>query len=316
MKKVIVVGAGNWGKNLIRNFYELNALAGVAEVNDQLRKKVESTYPKIQTYSHYEQVLAADSSAIVLATPAPFHYQMAKQALEAGKDVFVEKPMTLQTDEAKELAQYAEQHQQILMVGHLLLYQPAIAWMTDYLNSGKAGKVLHVYAKRLKLGKVRTQENVWWSFAPHDVSVVLDLLGNPPLETVQATGQAWLQSKIEDNVHVDLTFSGGKTAHIHCSWYYPILERNTTVITERQMLVYDEVSQTVTVYEKRVDENLNNRDEGNWTADVTHSAPLKIECEHFLNSIETRQTPRSDGWNGLAVVEILEQAQKQLSIST
>jgi predicted dehydrogenase len=308
MKKVIVVGAGNWGKNLIQNFYELDRLAGVVELNDQLRSKVETTYPNLKTYKNYEEVLASDISAIVLATPAPFHYEMAKKALQSGKDVFVEKPMTLYTKEAKELAEYADKHNQILMVGHLLLYQPAITWMREYLASGKAGKVLHVHAQRLKLGKVRPQENVWWSFAPHDVSVVLDLLGNPKLEKVQTCGQAWLQSKIEDNIYVNLTFSEGKTAHIHCSWYYPTLQRNTTVITEKQMLVYDEVSQKITVYEKGVDEKLNNRDEGSWSPEVTDSAPLKIECEHFLNCIETRQKPCSDGWNGVAVVEILEQA--------
>lgn len=308
MKKVIVVGAGNWGKNLIRNFYELDALAGVAEVNDQLRAKIEIEYPNLKTYQNYEQVLESNISAIVLATPAPFHYEMAKKAVEMGKDVFVEKPMTLHTNEAKELAQLADQNQQILMVGHLLLYQPAITWMREYLASGKAGKVLHVEAKRLKLGKVRTQENVWWSFAPHDVSVVLDLLGNPQLEKVKSSGQAWLQPAIEDNIYVDLTFAEGKTAHIHCSWYYPILERKTTVITEKQMLVYDEVSQKITVYEKGVDQNLNNRDEGSWSPEVADSTPLKIECQHFLDCLETRQKPRSDGWNGVAVVEILEQA--------
>jgi len=312
MKQVVVVGAGNWGKNLIQNFYNLGALAGVAEMNPDLRSKVEANYPDVKTYDDFNQVLVSDVSAVVLATPAPTHYKFAMAALAAGKDVFVEKPMTLQTSEARALAEYADKHSRILMVGHLLLYQPAITWMREYLASGKAGKVLHVATQRAKLGKVRREENVWWSFAPHDVSVVLDLLGNPEIEKVQSSGHAMLQPGIEDNVHVDLVFKGGQTAHLHSSWYWPQLLRSTTVITEQQMLVYDEVAQKVVIYNKGVDEQLNNRDEGSEVVDVAAAEPLKIECQHFLNCLQTREKPRSDGWNGVAVVEILEKAQEAL----
>ena len=310
--KLIVVGAGRWGRNLVQNFYQLEALAGIVEVNSNLRSKMEAAYPEVITYTDYGEALKTDVQAVVLATPAPTHFELAKTALEAGKDVFVEKPMTLRTKEAQKLAEYADRHARILMVGHLLLYQPAISWMRDYLASGKAGKVLHVATQRAKLGKVRREENVWWSFAPHDVSVVLDLLGNPQVKTVQASGQAMLQSGIEDNVHVDITFQAGQTAHLHSSWYWPQLLRSTTVITERQMLVYDEVAQKVTIYNKGVDEQLNNRDEGSSVVDVAVSEPLKIECEHFLNCLQTREKPRSDGWNGVAVVEILEKAQQEM----
>ena len=311
--KVILVGAGNWGKNLVRNFYDLGALAGVAEVNPELRAAVATTYPDITTYADFSIALEADVTALVLATPAPTHYELAMAALAAGKDVFIEKPMTLLTEEARKLAAYADKHGRILMVGHLLLYQPAISWMRDYLASGKAGKVLHVSAQRLKLGKVRREENVWWSFAPHDISVVLDLLGNPQLEQVQAKGQEMLQPAIADNVHVNLSFAGGKTAHIHCSWYWPVLQRNTVVITEKQMLLYDEVSQQVTVYNKGVNADLQNRDEGSWNPQVAASEPLKIECQHFLDCLATRTQPRSDGWNGVSIVEILEKAQEAMN---
>jgi len=312
MKPVIVVGAGNWGKNLVGNFYHLGALAGVVEVNPELRQGVSATYPDVITYSDYQDALETDVQAVVLATPAAMHYPMAMAALEAGKDVFVEKPMCLQAEEARQLAEYADKHERILMVGHLLLYQPAIAWMRDYLASGKAGEVLHVATQRAKLGKVRTQENVWWSFAPHDISVVLDLLGNPLVKTVQAHGHGMLQPKIEDNVHVDLEFELGKTAHIHCSWYWPLLQRTTVVIASKQMLVYDEVLQTVTVYDKGVDDQLQNRDQGNWCVQVATSEPLKIECEHFLHCLKTRERPRTDCWNGVAVVEILAKAQEAM----
>ncbi len=313
MSQVIVVGAGNWGKNLVRNFHALGALAGVAEANPELKNKVEIDYPGLVTYSDYEHVLETDIPAIVLATPAPTHYKFALAALEAGKDVFVEKPITLKTEEAKVLAEYADKHSRILMVGHLLLYQPATAWMRDYLASGKAGKVLHVATQRAKLGRVRREENVWWSFAPHDVSVVLDLLGNPAIEKVKASGQAILQPNIEDNTHVDLSFVGGQTAHLHCSWLWPLLQRSTTVITEQQMLVYDEMAQKVTVHNKGIDKNLNNRDRGSQVIDVAASEPLKLECSHFLECLQTREKPRSDGWNGLAVVDILEKAQEAMN---
>jgi len=310
--QVIVVGAGHWGQNLVQNFYHLEALAGIVEVNPDIRSKMEAVYPEVVTYTDYREALKTDVPAVVLATPAPTHYELAQAALEAGKDVFVEKPMTLRSDEARKLAEEADKQSQILMVGHLLLYQPAISWMRDYLASDKAGKVLHVATQRAKLGKVRTQENVWWSFAPHDVAVVLELLGNPVVKEVHASGHAMLQPGIEDKVHVDLRFKSGQTAHLHCCWYWPLLQRSTVVIAEKQMLVYDEVLQKVTVYEKGVDEHLNNRDKGSYVVDVATSQPLKIECKHFLHCLQTRETPRSDGWNGVAVVEILEKAQEAL----
>ncbi|PSR18718.1 hypothetical protein C8255_05965 [filamentous cyanobacterium CCP3] len=195
------------------------------------------------------------------------------------------------------------------MVGHLLLYQPAIAWMRHYLRSGQAGAVRHVATQRLNLGKVRTAENVWWSFAPHDIAVILDLLGNPSLAAVQATGHARLQSAIADEVQVDLSFTSGQTAHLHCSWQWPLKQRGTVVIGDRQMLVYDEVEQAVAVHHKRIDADLNGVDDGVQTIDIANAEPLRLECEHFLACVASRQRPLSDGWNGVAVVEILEQVE-------
>jgi predicted dehydrogenase len=312
MKKVIVVGAGNWGKNLVQNFYALGSLAGVADTSLELRQKIAAAFPGIDLHEDFRQVLDTDVSALVFATPAPTHYKFAMAALEAGKDVFIEKPMTLNSQEAIDLSRYADQHNQILMVGHLLLYQPAIAWLRDYLATGKAGKIFHIMTQRTKLGKVRQEENVWWSFAPHDVSVVLDLLGNPQLQEVRATGHAMLQNRIEDNAHVDLTFASGQTAHIHVSWYHPLLQRSTTIIAEKQMLVYDELTQQVTVYDKSIDSDFNNIDAGNWVPDLVQNSPLQIECEHFLNCLETRQQPRTNGWNGVSVVEVLEKVQEAI----
>lgn len=312
MPDVTVVGAGNWGKNLVRAFHGLGALAGVAEASATLRAAITDSYPEVPVFADYQEALTSVAQAVVIATPAPTHYTFAKAALEAGKDVYVEKPMTLEAQQAEELASYAEAQQRILMVGHLLLYQPAISWMRDYLGRGEAGRVWHVATRRAKLGKVRSEENVWWSFAPHDVSVVLDLLGNPTVEGVRAQGHAMLQAAVEDDVHVSLSFTSGQTAHLHASWYWPLNERKTVVLAEKKMLVYDELAQTVTVYDKGIDEALRNRDEGCFVADVADAEPLRLECEHFLHCLSTRQQPRSDGWNGLAVVTVLEQAQKAL----
>lgn len=308
---VIVVGAGIWGKNLVKTFYALGALAGVAEANPDLRQQVADQYPDIPLFEGYEQSLAhPNTTALVLATPAPSHYKFARQALEAGKDVFVEKPLTLSAAEARWLAEYADQRDRILMVGHLLLYQPAIAWLRDYLSSSQVGSVRHISTQRLKLGRVRAEENVWWSFAPHDISVVLELLGQPALALVKAQGQTMVQPGIEDYVHVDLTFAGGQSAHVHCSWYWPTVERRTTIFTERAILVYDEVAQTVTIHHQTIDgTTLQHHDHGAEVVSVSNDQPLTLECQHFLDCLHSRQRPRSDGWNGVAVVEILEQAQ-------
>jgi predicted dehydrogenase len=314
MQSVIVVGAGNWGKNLVSNFHALGALAGVVELSPKLREGIITNYPDIPLYDDFQMALVQTAAtAVVIATPASTHYDLAMQAMVSGKDVFVEKPMTLTLAESIALAEYADRHDRILMVGHLLLYQPAIAWIRDYIASGKLGDIKRVVAQRAKLGKVRSVENVWWSFSPHDVSVVLDLLNRPKLIDVQATGCAILQPGIEDEVRVEMTFAGGKTAHIHASWLWPINQRGTIAIGSKGMLVYDEVAQTVTIHHKTVDEQLNHHDDGVEVVSVAAAQPLELECQHFLDCLSSRQKPRSDGWNGVAVVEVLERAQQAMS---
>ena len=312
MTQVIVVGSGHWGKNLVRNFYELGSLAGIVEVSPELQQRMKEQYPDVPLFTDLETALATDIPAVVLATPAPTHYALALKVLQVGKDVFVEKPMTLHGKEAKELATYADAHDLILMVGHLLLYQPAIAWMRDYLNSGSAGQVHHIATQRLNLGKVRTTENVWWSLAPHDVSIILDLLGNPKLKQVQASGHARLQTGIADEVHVDLTFDSGQTAHLHCSWQWPLKQRGLFAIADKQMLIYDEIQQVVTVHHKHIDAQLATVDAGSEVINIADAQPLKLECQHFLDCIKTRQQPHSNGWNGVAVVTILDAVQEAL----
>lgn len=308
MKSVIVVGAGQWGQNLVRQFDQLNGLVGVVEVSPLQQEKLKMLYPHLQLFQTLEEALQIEDVAFVIATPAPSHYQLAKQILEAQRDCFVEKPMALTLGEAEELAQLADDQKCILMVGHLLLYQPAIQWMTNYINQGHLGRIYHVATVRNKLGKVRKEENVWWSFAPHDVSVVLQLLGHPQLELVQSQSEAFLQPTVADNVHVGLRFADEKSAHIHCCWYWPVLERKTIVLGEKGMMVYDEVAKAVTVYNKTIDQDLLNHDRGSWQPELDPIEPLQVECQHFLDCLESRQQPLSNGWNGVEVVKILEKA--------
>ncbi|MEO0540203.1 MAG: Gfo/Idh/MocA family oxidoreductase [Cyanobacteria bacterium P01_A01_bin.105] len=312
MKPVIVVGSGAWGKNLVRNFHELESLAGVVELDPGLRQQLARQYPDVAVFDATDAALATDAAAIVVATPAPTHYALAQAALAAGKDVFVEKPMTLTAADAQALATEADQQGRILMVGHLLLYQPAIQWMQTYLASGQAGPVHHIATHRLNLGRVRTTENVWWSLAPHDVSIILALLGNPELVSVQAVGHHRLQAEIADEVHVDLAFASGQTAHLHCSWQWPIKQRGLVAIAQRQMLTYDEIQQSVVLHNSHIDAHLAAISLGTDAIDIATDQPLKLECQHFLDCLDSRQTPRSDGWNGAAVVRILEKVQEAL----
>lgn len=306
--KVTVCGAGKWGRNHVKNFAALEALGAVVEPTDSLREELAAEYPGVPFVRSLDEV-RDQTTAVVLATPAPTHFPLAAQAIESGLDVLVEKPMTLAADESRRLVALAQEHNRILMVGHLLLFQRPVAWMRDHLASGKAGRVLRVMARRAKLGRVRRAEDVWWSFAPHDVSVVLELLGRPQLHDVQATGHAMLQPGISDDVHVEMRFAGGASAHIHASWLWPEVERRTVVVAEKQMLVYDELAGKVTVYDKSIDpESLQMRDEGSEVHEFEATNALRVECEHFLECVTERKRPIADGDNGVAVVDILERA--------
>jgi predicted dehydrogenase len=249
--------------------------------------------------------------AVAIATPVPTHYPIAREALLAGKDVFVEKPITLSLAEAEDLAKLAKQLDRVLMVGHLLLYQPAIQWIKQYLAAGELGQVHSLHQQRLNLGRARAVENVLWSFGVHDVAVLLHLVGAAPTR-IYATGQRVLQAKVEDDVYLHLGFPGGVQAHLHTSWLWPERRRGLTVVGSKGMLVYDEIAQTVTLHKKGITPELANRDEG---AEVVFSGsgePLKLELEHFLARVADRAAPLSDATSGVEVVRVLEEASRQL----
>lgn len=310
--KIAVIGAGNWGRNLVRTFHQLKALAAVAEADPAIRANLAESYPGIAVYSDFASLLVnQEYGAIVIATPAPTHFALAKQALLAGKDVFLEKPMTLSAAEAEEIVRLAGARERVLMVGHLLLYQPAIQWIKQYIDSGAVGKVRILTQERLKLGRVRTAEDVLWSFGVHDLAVLLYLAGRQP-ESIEASGQYVLQPHIADDVYLHLSFDGGTRAHLHVSWFWPEQRRRLTVAGSGAMLVYDEIEQTVTLHKKGVTTSLANRDEGSEVVFQGSAEPLLLECRHFIEAVEQRSLPLSNGASAIEVIRVLEKASEAL----
>lgn len=303
--KIAVIGAGNWGINLVRNLRDLGALSHVAEAVPGLRNRVRGEADEVDLLDDYRPLLEADIDGVAIATPVPTHAAIAGEFLAAGKDVFVEKPMTFTVAEAEDLVASAEQHGRVLMVGHLLLYQPAIAWLKKYLDAGKLGRVFSFHQERMKLGRARAAENVLWSLGVHDVAVLLYLSGTPPVATT-FSGHCGLQENIADDTYLHMEFPGEVKAHLHNSWLWPENRRRLTVVGEKGMLVYDEVAQNVILHRKSIDSDLQNQDLGEEVLFEGSGQPLRLEMEHFIECINTRETPRSDGSNGLDVVRVLE----------
>lgn len=309
--RVGVIGAGNWGRNLVRAFLHWHALAGVAETDPAARERLRAECPGVALYRDHAHLLATDIPAVAVATPAATHHQIAKEALLAGKDVFVEKPLALSLAQAGELVALAQNTGRILMAGHLLLYQPAVQWIKAYLASGALGRLAYLAQDRLKLGRVRTVENVLWSFGVHDLAVLLHLVGEKP-GRVLAVGRRFLQEQIDDDVYVHLDFDGGVQGHLHVSWLWPSPRRLLTVVGSEAMLTYDELEQKVVLHKKGVGADLSAREEGEEMMFQGDGEPLLVECRHFLECIEQRRQPLSDGESALKVMEVLETAQAQL----
>lgn len=327
MTRVAVIGAGRWGSNWVRTMANLPGaeLRWICDVNEQTLDKAAVQHPNIRTTTSLEDLWQDDSlDAVVIATIAPTHFEVAKQAIQAGKHVLVEKPMTLTTAEADELTRLAGVRGRVLMVGHLLEYHPAILYLKDMIDSGDLGEVYYIYSQRLNLGTVRRDENAWWSLAPHDISVACRLLGEAPL-TVQCRGQNVVQSCVEDVVFGTLQFPRGRLAHIHVSWLDPHKTRKLTVVGSKRMVVFDDTlpSYKVTVYDKGFSLNDEYDSYAQWISyhqgDVVHpnisgTEPLKQEASHFLECIEHRLIPLSDGESGRQVVSVLEHGQKSLEL--
>ncbi|MDB2346840.1 Gfo/Idh/MocA family oxidoreductase [Verrucomicrobiales bacterium] len=306
--KIGLIGVGNWGKNLAKNFHDLGVLASIAEPSEELRAALALQYPNVALHDSYEAILAdAAIDAVAIATPVPTHHKVASAAIAAGKDVFVEKPMTMTSAEAEDLVNKAEAEERILMVGHLLLYQPTVQFIKKYLDEGKLGKIYSIHQERVKLGRARYVENVTWSLGVHDVAVLLYLIGESP-RILHASGHCGLTKKVEDDVYLHIDFVSGIKAHLHNSWLWPENRRYLTIVGEKGMLIHHEMKGEVELHRKTIGStDLQSQNDG---AEILFKAddqqPLRLELQHFLNCIENRATPISDGRNGVEVITALE----------
>lgn len=312
---VAVVGCGYWGKNLVRNFYHLKALKIVCDATSHGRATAAELAPTVGITASFADLLSDPAlEAVVIATPAESHYALVRQALENGKDVFVEKPLALTFEQGSQLVHLARTQQRILMVGHVLEYHPAILRLRALIDSGVLGKIQYIYSNRLNLGKIRTEENILWSFAPHDIAVVLRLMGSLPFQVV-ACGGSYIQPNIADVTVTNLLFDNGVRAHIHVSWLHPFKEQRLVVIGSQKMASFDDVSKQLVLYDQRVDRKENGpipvKGEGELVP-FALDEPLALECQAFLNAIRTRQPPITDGESGLRTLKVLQAAQRSL----
>ncbi|MEZ0373331.1 MAG: Gfo/Idh/MocA family protein [Candidatus Sericytochromatia bacterium] len=312
---VAVAGSGYWGKNLVRNFHQLGALAAVCEPSSAGQEQARQIAPEVTILDRFEAVLADPGiKAVVIATPAVTHYELSRQALLAGKDVFCEKPLALNYRQAAELVKLAREHERILMVGHILEYHPAILALRELVASGELGAIRYLYSHRLNLGKIRREENILWSFAPHDIAVILRLTGELPFQVI-AHGGSYIQPNIADVTMTQLGFDNGVSAHIFVSWLNPFKEQKLVVVGARKMAVFDDVAKSLVLYDQRVDicegEPVPVKGEGTPVA-FASDEPLKLECQAFLDAIGTRVAPITDGESGLRVLKVLQAAQRSL----
>lgn len=313
--KVGLVGCGYWGKNLLRNFNGLGALSLVCESTARNQKVARELAPGVAITGSYDELLASDVDGVVIATPAVTHYELACRALEAGKDIFVEKPLSLTLAEGRRLLTKADDR--IVMVGHILEYHPACVKLVELVRQGELGELCYLYSNRLSFGKVRREENILWSFAPHDVAIMNRVVGQLP-ESVAAFGGSFIQEHNADVTVTNLSYPGGVKGHIHVSWLHPFKEQRLVVIGDQKMAVFNGVGGTLTLFDQRVEwqhgEPIPIKAEGE-TIPVSTEEPLRLECQAFLESMRTRTQPLTDAINGLEVLSVLESAQRSLEDS-
>ena len=314
---IAVVGCGQWGRNHVRNFAELEALHTVCDVNPTPLEAIHCQYPHIKIETEFDKVLRDQQvKGVVIATPADTHFTLAKAVLEAGKDVLVEKPLALQVQQGELLVELAIKKKRILQIGHVLCYHSAVLKLKELVENGTLGKVCYVYSNRLNLGQFRTEENILWSFAPHDISIIITLLGEMPV-SVSAHGGNYLQPDIADVTVTTLNFGSGVQGHIFVNWLNPYKEHKLVVMGDRGMAVFDDMAKRdkLAMHEYSV----------NWIdgapfpgsnkrllVDVEVEEPLRRECQDFLECIEHRRIPRADGRQGLQVLRILDACQRSL----
>jgi predicted dehydrogenase len=321
---IAVVGAGAWGKNHIRVFSEIPnvQLKYVCDSDPSRLTKIQKSYPQSKMVEGINPILQdPEVKGVVIASSAISHFTLAKEALLGGKDVLVEKPLALNVRDAEELVRIAEEKGHILMVGHLLIYHPVFDRLKEMITSEELGRIHYIYTQRVNLGIIRQDENALWSFAPHDLSVLLGLLNEKPI-VVSAHGESYIQKNIEDVVFVSLHFSDGKMANIHLSWLDPHKVRKITIVGSKKMVVFDdmEASEKLKIYDKGVGslsydsygEYLSLRFGDITIPNIRMGEPLRVEADHFIQCVQSRSQPKTGGRDGLEVVKVLVAAQESL----
>jgi UDP-2-acetamido-3-amino-2,3-dideoxy-glucuronate N-acetyltransferase len=313
--QIALIGLGYWGKNLLRNLSQLDVLHTACDSNPQTLRQMEKDYPGVRFEQDIQKVLKdPEIMAVAIATPAVSHYTIVREALTAGKDVFVEKPLALKYAEGEKLVALAKKKKRILMVGHILQYHPAMIKLKSMIDNGELGKIQYIYSNRLNIGKLRIEENILWSFAPHDISVILMLIGDEPTK-ITGSGGSYLNEDIFDITMTTLSFKNQIKAHIFVSWLHPYKEQKLVVVGSQAMAVFDDMSkEKLFIYPHKI----------TWTegkipfankaeaiaVKVNTSEPLKEELLHFIDCIQHRKTPKTDGNEGLRVLNILQKAEK------
>jgi len=320
-KMVALVGAGYWGKNLLRNLYELSILHSVCEIDKEIIRERKKIFSDVYYTASYKEILNnKEIKAVAIATPAATHYQMVKEALLADKDVFVEKPLALNIEEGKELVTLAKEKNKILMVGHILQYHPAIIKLKELIKNGDLGKIQYIYSNRLNIGKLRTEENILWSFAPHDISVMLMFMEEEPIK-VEAFGEAILNKGIYDVTITTLEFKNGIKGHIFVSWLHPFKEQKLVVVGSKKMVVFDDITkEKLFIYPHKIEWKNGKIPVAHkaefYTVDVEQTEPLKEEMKHFIECVLERKTPKTDGEEGLRVLRVLSFCEKSFKNQT
>ena len=319
MASVAVIGAGYWGKNLVRNFHNLGSLKLICDKSQSLLADLKSQYADIETCLALTDVLTReDIAGVVISTPAETHFNLARESLLAGKNVLVEKPLVLHEKEGEELISLAAKNNRVLMVGHLLQYHPVFVRLKEMASAGELGRINYIYSHRLNLGKIRREENILWSFAPHDISMILSLAGEEP-ESVLTTGGNYLHQKIADVTTTHLDFPSGLQAHIFVSWLHPFKDQKLVVVGDRKMAVFDDTQpwqDKLLLYPHQI----------NWKnhmpvpskaeaerVDISETEPLQEECQHFLDCMSNGSRPITDGHEGLKVLKVLNASQTSLN---
>ncbi len=319
-RNIGLVGAGYWGKNLIRVFNKLSVLKTVCDIDKKVLAERRKKYPNIKFTDKLSEILKdKDIKAAIIATPAATHYVLAKKALEAEKDVFVEKPLALKIKDGEKLIELAEKEKLILMVGHLLFYHPAITKLKKLIRRGEFGEIRYIWSNRLNFGRLRQEENVLWSFTPHDISVIISFLGMP--KKLLVVGESYLQKKIPDVILSFFEFEKNKRAHIFASWLNPFKEQKLAIIGSKKMAVFDGVKNELKVYPHKIKSQKNPntkaiiqeaiKAEGKLIR-TSRKEPLMEEAEHFLECVKKRKIPGTDGKEALAVLRVLDVSQRSL----